>query len=356
MEHSRLTALRQRLKQQRLDAVLISSLPNIRYLTGFTGSHALVIVSRDSAQFFTDPRYRSQSAQEVRGLRRIVSRRSPLDSLGQSGLPRGSRRLGFEAQHTTYWHYRELKKRFPGVSLVPMFDLVEDLSVAKEKKEIELIRRAVRITEEVLGEILALVRPGIAERDIAAEISYLQRRKGADGDAFAPIVASGERGALPHAGASAKRLKNRELVTLDFGCRVEGYGSDLSRTVGLGKIPAKTRAHYGAVLSAQTLAIESIKEGLPARDLDAVARRSLRCRGLGKYFVHSLGHGLGLHVHEKPRIAPLSGDRLRAGNVITIEPGIYVPGKYGIRIEDDVVVKEGGFEVLTTSTRELILL
>ncbi len=224
----------------------------------------------------------------------------------------------------------------------------------KDEGEVALIRYATRITDKVFRKILSLVRPGVRECDIAAEISYWHRKYGAECDAFDPIVASGERGALPHARASEKIIRRGEMVILDFGCCYRGYHSDLTRTVSVGKPSAEMKKVYRIVYDAQMKAIDAVHSGVSARSVDAVARKHIRQNGYGRYFIHSLGHGLGIHVHEPLRLSVLSKSILQTGNVMTIEPGIYIPGCGGVRIEDDIVVKENGCEVLTKSPKELI--
>ncbi len=356
MALSRLARLRERLRTTKLDAILVSSLPNIRYLTGFTGSHALLVVRPRSAAFLTDGRYAGQSREEVRGCRRLVAPYSLLEAVTENGLLAGCRRVGFESQHVTYAVYRELRRRFPGVRLWPTSDIVEQIALTKDVRELALINRAVGLTDSVFQEILEVIRPGVRELEIAAEISYLHRTKGAEKDAFEPIVASGERGALPHARASGRRIKKGDLVTLDFGCTVDGYSSDLTRTVAVGSVSRRKREAYELVLAAQREAIQAARPGMWASELDRIARERIRKAGYGKFFTHSLGHGLGLHVHERPRVSSLSRDRLVIGSVITIEPGVYLPGEFGLRIEDDVAITPDGCRVLTSAPKELLVL
>ena len=200
-----------------------------------------------------------------------------------------------------------------------------------------------------------MIRPGVRECDIAAEISYWHRKYGAECDAFDPIVASGERGAMPHARASEKIIRSGEMVVLDFGCRYRGYNSDITRTIAVGNPSAEMKKVYRIVLDAQKKAIEAVKSGVPARSIDAIARKHIQQNGYGRYFIHSLGHGLGIHVHDPLRVSAISATVLESGNVVTIEPGIYIPGRGGVRIEDDIVVRESGCDILTTSSKELII-
>ena len=353
--HSRLARLRSQMREHGLDAFVVSSIPNIRYLTGFTGSNGLCVVTRYHAAFLTDPRYAQQSKDEVRGVQRHVVHGGLFDAAVNLGILKRSGTVGFESDELPHEQYRRLRRLLKGARLSPTLRLVEELSLVKDSVELACIRRAVRITEHVYRDILRLLKPGVTEKDIAAEISYRHRRYGADRDAFEPIVASGPRSAFPHATPTARKIRNRETVILDFGCRVNGYGSDLTRTVAVGAVRPKSAEMYAVVRTAQRLAIAAVRAGMKASDLDAVARDSIRKAGYGKYFSHSLGHGLGLRVHELPRISALSKEVLQKGSVITIEPGVYVPGYGGVRIEDDVVVGKDGCSVLTTSPQKLMV-
>ncbi len=352
----RLVDLRRAMRAQGLDALLLTSLPNIRWLTGFTGSSGLCVVTARRGAFISDPRYAIQSRAEVRGFRRVISSRGLLDAVSEHGLLAGCRRVGFESQHVTHAQYRTMRRIFGSVSFRPTDDLAEGLELVKDDGELALLREAVRITDGAFRHVLAVIRPGVRESDVAAEITFFQKRAGAERDAFETIVAGGARAALPHARASSRRLRAGDLVILDFGCTVGGYSSDLTRTVAVGKASRRAREIHGVVREAQAAAVAAARGEIPARDLDAVARNVIAAAGFGRYFVHSLGHGLGLHVHERPRVSALSTELLRTGSVITIEPGIYIPGFGGVRIEDDVVLEEKGCHVLNTAPRELIVI
>jgi Xaa-Pro aminopeptidase len=355
MSKRRIELLRDRMQQLRLDAFIVSSLPNVRYLTGFSGSSGLCIVWKREALFITDSRYALQSRKEVKFWKRVIATNGLFEEGVQRGLFPGCRNVGFESQALTYAQYRTLKKLTSDVSFVSTKDVVESISLVKEKKEMDCIRTAVRISDRVFDDVIHSIKPGVAELEIAAEISYLHKKYGAEKDAFEPIIASGERGSLPHVRASDKRIRNRELVTLDFGCTVRGYNSDITRTVAVGGASVQARNLYNVVLDAQLEAISAAKAGMFARDLDAIARDRITNEGYGKYFVHSLGHGLGLQVHELPRVSSLSKEQLVAGSVITIEPGVYIPQFGGIRIEDDVLLTSGGCEVLTSAPKEFMI-
>lgn len=339
-----------------VDALVVSLPPNVRYLTGFTGSHGLAFVTADGAWLLTDSRYRTQSAGEVKGFRRIVSTQDLWVTLASRKLTRGCRRVAFESESVTFAHYTTLRGALPRTVLVPCRGLVEEIAVTKDPYELSCIRRAAAITDRVFGELLQVLRPGISELDIAAEITYRHRRHGADSDAFEPIVAGGSRAASPHARASSRRVRSGELLTLDFGCVVDGYCSDLTRTVAFGRIGREQKAIYGTVLTAQREAIDAARAGIAAADLDAVARGRIAADGYGRYFSHSLGHGIGLRIHERPRVSHLSSETLQVGSVITIEPGVYIPDCCGVRIEDDVLLTSSGCAVLTRAPKEFMIL
>jgi Xaa-Pro aminopeptidase len=356
MIDARMAAVQTRMRERGYDALILSSLASIRYLTGFTGSHAIAFITRARAYFVSDSRYRLQSAREVRRFRRIIPRGGLLEGAAAAGVLRGCRVAGFEPDWLTYAQYRSLRSLFPGVSFRAAAGLVESLALVKDAQEIACIEEAASVSDAVFADLLDSLRPGVSELEIAAEISWLNRRKGSESDPFDVLVASGPRSAMPHARPTARKIRKGEFVLIDFGSVVRGYSSDLTRTVGLGRVPGRLREAYGAVLEANSSAIASARGGMNARDLDEVARRCLRRRGFGRYFTHALGHGLGLRLHERPRVSPLSHEVLQSGNVITIEPGIYIPRCGGVRIEDDVLLGDGGCRVLTRSPRELTLL
>ena len=355
MNSRRIALLRERMRHQGVDAFVVSSLFNIRYLTGFTGSHGLCIIGKKDAFFVTDPRYTLQARREVNVCRRITTRKGLYEAVGQYGLLQGCRNVGFESDSVTYAEYRLMRSIRGSVSFVPTRDVVESIALVKEKKEVECIRAAVGVSDRVFDEVLRALKPGVSELEVAAEISYHHKKFGAEKDAFEPIVASGERGAFPHARASSKKIRNREMVMLDFGCTVDGYNSDITRTVTIGSASVQVRRIYEVVLHAQLEAVGVARGGMMAKDLDSVARDRITKEGYGKYFTHSLGHGLGLRLHERPRVSSLSKESLNTGSIITIEPGVYLPGFGGVRIEDDVLLTSGGCEVLNCAPKQLMI-
>lgn len=353
---SRIARLRRELRRRGLNALLVSSLPNIRYLTGFSGSNGLCVVTGSEAVLVTDSRYSHQSRREAPDCRRIISSLNPFDAIALDGMLKRRVYVGFESQHLLYAQYRYLKKAFPRHELCGQEELVEELALVKDASEIESIRSAARISGKVFSEVISLIRPGVREADLAAEISYLQKRHGGERDAFEPIVASGRNSVLPHASPTGKKIRPGEMVILDFGTTRNGYCSDITRTVAVGKVPRRALELYALVLDAHAAAMAAARAGMTARALDAVARDRLAGAGYRRYFSHSLGHGLGLSIHERPRVSPLGKETLHAGSVITIEPGLYVPGVGGVRIEDDVVLTRTGCDVLTDAPRELMIL
>lgn len=265
-------------------------------------------------------------------------------------------KIGFETEYLTCSALNNVKKYFSRVKFIPVHGIVEQFRAVKTEDEIEHLKRAINISDSVFSKILGIIKPGISENDISAEISYWHRRFGASGEAFDTIVASGFRGALPHGNAGAKKIAKGEFITLDYGCVYNGYHSDMTRTIAVGRPTAEMKKVYTVVLEAQQRACDYAKAGVSTKSVDETARQIIARKGYGKYFGHSLGHGIGLEIHELPRLSSKSKEVLIPGHVITIEPGIYLPKKFGVRIEDSCVVCENGIEILTTSPKELIIL
>jgi Xaa-Pro aminopeptidase len=340
--------------ENKLDALLISRGIHIRYLTGFTGSNALLLATNRGMYFITDGRYEAQAEAEVRGCTVVVAKRGLLEEIRRRRFLRNACRIGFESKHTVFDSHRALKKLFPGRRWIALSASIEPLMLQKSESEIACIRAAVEISERVFTEVLDMIRPGAVEREIAAELSYRHRRYGADRDAFEPIVASGSRAALPHGRATDKKISYHESVILDFGCVVGGYHCDITRTVAVGDPGTEFRRCYAAVRDALRRAADAVRDGLPCKRLDRLAREVIGNAGYGEYFTHSLGHGIGLDIHELPRISAYSNERFVAGSAVTIEPGIYIPGAFGVRIEDDMLITEDGCQRLTSLSHEMI--
>ncbi len=351
----RIRQLRVGLEKKKCDAIITSFMPHVRYLTGFSGSNGLCIVTHAKVFFLTDFRYKEQIRNEISCSRSFITSGELIEKAAEEKLLRGCRRIGVEKEYLPLAQYLDLRRQFGSARFVPTVECVELLASVKSKDEISRVAKAVAITDGVFGEILKIVKPGISELDVSAEISYLHKRRGAEKDSFEPIVVSGPRSSLPHGRPSSKKIKRGELVTVDMGCFYNGYCSDLTRTVAVGKPSEEARKIYSIVLEAQQKAIDFARSGIGAKELDGVARGHIRSKGYGKYFGHGLGHGIGLQIHEFPRVSARSAHTLRSGNVITVEPGIYLPGKFGVRIEDDVVIREGMCEVLTKAPKSLIV-
>jgi len=338
-----------------IDCFIVSDSRTVRYLSGFTGSNGLCLIFKDRRYFFTDFRYQEQVKNEVKGFDVIISGEYLIDELKNKNLIKGSK-TGFEAKRITFYDYQKLLEFIPLDSLIPEDSLIEKMVSVKDNEEIENLEKAAGITDKVFSDIIAMIKPGIEEIEISAEISYRIKKYGGEKDAFDPIILGGAKSALPHGKPDNNKLQSGDCVLFDFGCVYNGYHSDITRTVFLGEPDKKTKEIYSIVLKAQEKAIESVREGIKCSELDSVARDVITEKGFGEYFGHSLGHGLGLEIHEPPKISVTNTELLVPGNVITIEPGIYIPGIGGVRIEDDVVVTSNGCNDLTKSPKELMSL
>jgi Xaa-Pro aminopeptidase len=343
------------MREAGMTVFLVSALAHLRYLFGFTGSNGMGLITSDLCFFVTDWRYREQAAEEVHHAEIVIVRRDLLAPLKERQLVKAGDQIGFEAQHLSFRLFSQLHKLVNGVKFIATEHLVEKIAIPKEPGEIASLRRAGAMAGAVWDQVLPFIRRGAAESDIAAEILYRARKLGSENEAFDPIVASGPRGALPHARSSKRLLQPGDFVVVDYGCVVEGYAADVTRTVAIGEPPARLRQAHAAVQKACELACEAARPGMKGIDLDGVARKYLDACGFKDEFNHSLGHGLGLDVHSLPRLGPESQDIIPANAVITIEPGVYFPGLGGVRIEDDLLVTESGNEVLTPMSRELFV-
>ena len=339
----------------KLDALVITHPANWYYLTGFTGEAGVLIVSPGAAALVTDGRFTTQVRKETSSVRLIEQKGSLLDSTGRFLRQKGFRRAGFDPSQTSVTQLGLLRKAAGArTKWIAAPGLVGTLRARKEPSELARMRQAAILAGNVLTSAINLLKPGVMENEVAAEIEYQMRRGGASGPAFETIVAFGDRSALPHARPTAKRLRKNELVVLDLGAILAHYCSDITRTVYVGRAPARVKEWYRAVLEAQTAAIAAVRAGVSCGDVDAAARQVLAGYKLDRLFTHSTGHGLGLEVHEDPRVARGQKARLEPGCVVTIEPGVYMAGVGGIRIEDDVAVHAGNTEILTRIPRDLI--
>ncbi len=349
---SRQHRLRDLMAAQRLDFLLVSNPKNVFYLTGFCGSTGIAVLGLDQAALFVDPRYTLQAREQSAGVDVHEARRPLLSVAGQWLTRRRARNVGYDDAHLTCSGFNEMQRCVPSVTLKASGGLVEDLRLVKDSFEIDCIRQAGQVTAAVFNEIRGTLRPGLRESDLAAEIEYRMRLCGAEGSAFETIVASGERSAWPHARASSKLLKKDELVIVDLGAILQGYAADMTRTVFLGRPPQRIRRLYAAVLVAQEQAIKVVRPAVAGGKVDLAARRALAGRALERYFTHSTGHGVGLDIHERPRLARKETTLLETGFVVTVEPGVYIEGLGGVRIEDTVLVTEAGGEILTPVSKD----
>jgi Xaa-Pro aminopeptidase len=361
-QRSRLTKLQTAFDRNHLDVLLVTHLPNIRYLCGFTGTSGALVVSETKSAFITDGRYTEQARAEVQGARVVIARKPPLAAVSEWLMAHArqlggktQRRFGIESEHLTVAGRTQLASLLRSAfRLHETRALVEQARMVKDADEIACLRAAAVLGASLFDRALDVIRPGVKESEVAAEMEYAARQSGAEEMSFPTIVAAGKRSALPHGRASRAVIPSRGFVVCDFGVILAGYCSDRTRTVHVGRPTGKARTMYEAVREAQAAAIETVKAGVSVAEVDQAARNILKKQGLAKHFTHSTGHGVGLEIHEPPRIAAGQTEILRAGMAITIEPGVYVAGSGGVRIEDTVVVTERGCEVLAPSSKELI--
>ena len=361
MDHlRRIGLLRRRLSRAGLSALLVTHLPDVRYLSGFTGSSAALAVTRRGARLFTDGRYTVQAAAEVNAAQvEIVSGASAVAAVQWLAAQPGAEFAGFDANWTTVAELGRWRDALParlrrGFLSALAAPLVQNLRLVKDEDELALMREAALLGCRLFEHVLGFVRPGMAETEVAAELEYKARLLGAEGMSFETIVASGARSALPHGRATAAPLPRRGFLTLDFGIIHGGYCSDMTRTVYLGRPKVNERNAYEAVLETQEAAVAAVAPGVRCGEVDEAARGVLRKAGLAEAFTHSTGHGVGLEIHEPPRLGAGQTTRLQAGMVVTIEPGIYLANRFGIRIEDMVAVTATGAQVLTPAPKALI--
>jgi Xaa-Pro aminopeptidase len=343
---SRLERLRDELRRRKLDGMLVSSVAGVRYVSGFTGDSSVALVTRRGQYLITDFRYEEEAAGSAALFRALIHRKGLMDMVGRTARRLKVRRLGYEEQVLTADQLRAVRS---GLTLVPTKQMLDRLRAVKSPAEVEAVRVAVRAAEKGLRVARRFIRAGADERSAAAELRYrLVKLAGAQDQAFETIVAEGPRGSLPHARPTTRPIKRDSLVLVDWGARCGFYHSDLTRVLALGRIPRLFGRLVGVVREAQLAAMERIRPGVPVREVDGAARRVIAKAGYAERFGHGLGHGVGLEVHEFPRVAPRGQGRLEAGMIFTVEPGIYLPGRFGIRLEDDVLVTATGCEVLSS--------
>lgn len=355
VEVGKIEKLRAALATNNLDAVIITNPYNRRYITNFTGTAGIAIVSMHDTRFITDFRYTVQANEQATEFKVVEHKNGVVEEINTQLKELQVSRVGFEKDDMTYSTY-EVYKNSLDTELVPVSGLVEQLRLIKTNEEVSIIKAAAKIADDAFEHIQGFVKPGVKEIDISNELEFFMRKKGATSSSFDTIVASGYRSALPHGVASDKKIESGELVTMDYGALYQGYCSDTTRTVAVGDISDELKTIYDTVLTAQLKGVEGIRPGITGVEADALTRDYITEKGYGDYFGHSTGHGVGLEVHENPSLSYKSEAKLEAGMVVTVEPGIYVPGVGGCRIEDDVLVTETGHERLTHATKELIQL
>ena len=359
-EAVRLRALRKAMAAQQVEALIVTHLPDVRYLCGFTGSNAALAITGSKAVLFTDGRYIAQAKEETQAARVVISKQSALKEACEL-LESSAKSASFDAANTTVAQLSAMRGVLSGKHRRSFFTplaqpLVSDLRMIKDADEIKAMTKAADLGNRIFHAVVPHIQSGVPESEVAAGLEYFARSMGAEAMSFETIIASGQRSSLPHGRATPRKLPRKGFVTLDFGVILKGYCSDMTRTVHLGKIGREERRAYEAVLEAQIAAVESVRPGVTCGEVDEAARSVLRKAGLGTYFTHSTGHGVGLEIHENPRIAAGQPLELKPGMVITIEPGVYLAGKFGVRIEDMVAVTDRGHKVLTPVNKELIQL
>lgn len=356
MTQHRIDKLRKAMQEAQLEAVLITNEHNRRYISGFTGSAGYVVITLDEAYLLTDFRYMTQAPQQAKDLKVVEHQPKVMNTVKDLLNAANITRLGFEQNDLSFGAYKGYQAELGSIELVPTDKLVEGLRMVKDEAELSIMQEAADLADQTFSYILTKLKPGVSEKEIALEIEMFIRKNGGTSTSFETIVASGERSALPHGKASDRLLGNNEFVKLDFGAYYKGYCSDITRTVVLGTPSEKHIEIYNIVLEAQMNCLKHLKPGMTGKEGDALTRDIIAKYGYADNFGHGTGHGLGMEVHEAPRLS-LQGDIVLApGMVVTVEPGIYLPGFGGVRIEDDVVITETGIKILTHSTKELVII
>lgn len=351
---SRIRQVRELMKEENIDGLIIDSNVNRFYLTGFTGTAGRILFTPNNNYFITDFRYREQARQQVEGCEIVEINKDIIENTADILHNEEVSSLGFEAETVTYQQYEKYRDKFQDIELKPTEGLIEKLRLIKDESEVKKIEEAVRISEKAFSHILEYIKPGITEREVALELEFFQKKNGGSKNAFEFIVASGKRSSMPHGAASDKKLEEGDFITMDFGTVYEGYCSDLTRTVVLGQPTSRQKEIYNLVLQAQKKVIDDIKPGMTTKEADAIARNIIKQAGFGDNFKHGTGHGLGIEVHEAPRVSYTEEEELKPGMVISDEPGIYITDWGGVRIEDDLLITEAGCRVLSRAAKGLI--
>ncbi|MGN7357538.1 M24 family metallopeptidase [Paenibacillus sp. SAF-054] len=356
MSNHRVLQLREAMQQKNVEALFVTSAINRRYLTGFTGSSGYVLVTMNEAYLLTDFRYMTQAPQQAKDFKVVEHAQRVTDTVKELLNSANIGKVAFEQEDVSFASYSAYAEQLKPIQLVPVSGIVEQLRMFKDAEELKVMQRAADLADDTFKHILGFIKTGMTEREVDLEMEFYMRRHGATCSSFDTIVASGERSAMPHGVASERVIAGNELITFDFGALLDGYCSDLTRTIAIGDPDPKLKEIYDIVLEAQLHALENIKPGMTGREADALARDIITKYGYGDQFGHSTGHGLGMEVHENPRLSKLSDDILKPGMVVTVEPGIYLPGLGGVRIEDDIVITETGIAILTHSSKEFTVL
>lgn len=353
MREKRITKVRDIIQSMNLDSCILRGMENIFYLTGFRGSEGTLLVTRDDVILFTDFRYITHAYGVTHNIK-IVELKEKENALGEVCAEYGIKRMGFDSLHTSYDIYLRWKEKMPAVELVALRNIVEDIRRQKEIEEIYVISKAIDIATDAFKRVLEKIYPGQTEKDIANELEYIMRQCGAEGPSFNTIVASGIRAAMPHAEPAEKKIQEGETVVVDFGAKYEGYCSDETCTLFVGRVDEKMMEIFNVVNDAKKKAIEKVKVGMPLKELDSIVRGFIEDAGYGKFFRHGVGHGIGIAVHESPVINSMADGIIEENMVFTIEPGIYIPDMGGVRLEDMLLITQNGARVLTHIQKEIL--
>lgn len=355
MAKLKLQKLRNEMAKQNIEALLVTSSYNLRYITNFTGSAGLALVTKEQAFFITDFRYTEQASEQVTEFKVVQAKTNLLEEAAEKAKELGIESLAFEQDYVTYSSYLQYQEKM-GSALKPVSGLIEKIRMIKTPEEVEILKAAAKIADDAFEHICGFIKAGQTELEISNELEFFMRKQGATSSSFDTIVASGLRSALPHGVATDKIVEQGDMITLDYGALYNGYISDITRTVAVGEPSEKMKEIYQIVLDAQVLGVEKIGPGMTGIEADAIARDYIKSKGYGEAFGHSTGHGIGLEVHEGPGLSFKSQTALEPGMAVTVEPGIYLPGIGGVRIEDDILITESGNVRLTNSTKELRIL
>ena len=347
--------LKNKLAEMGVDGILLTNLTSIRYLCGFSGSAASCLITTDGSYFISDGRYDVQSKNQVKGLERFIDFGTHLSIIEKNNLIQNGLKLGFEGDHTSVSQFKAMQDVFSNVNWESTSMLMENLQAIKDQSELDAIRTAVEITDAIYEEIIPMLKVGTTEKDVAIQLVTRYRQE-SDGEAYSPIVAGGPNSALPHAVPGDRPFEKGDFIVIDAAAKFSGYHADMTRTPVVGEATDKHREIYNTVKDAQQAGCDTAKAGMTCKEVDKVTRNYITEKGYGEYFNHGTGHGLGLEIHTEPRMSQLSTQTLETNNVVTIEPGIYLEGWGGVRIEDDIIIHEEGCEVLNKTTKELVVL